>query len=156
MRQFFESYPKLNWATAGSQIPWGHNVLIMQKLDEVEKRLWYVNQTVENGWSRSMLGHSINSDLFSRQGKSINNFKAGLPEVQSDLAESILKDPYIFSFLALNKKCREKEIEQGMMDNIQRVLIELGEGFAFVGRQYSLEVAGKEYFIDLLVKIRKK
>ena len=150
MRQFAESYPNSNWATAVAQIPWGHNIILMQKIESSEERLWYAEQTIENGWSRSMLMNWINSDLYSRQGKAINNFKTTLPEAQSDLAEQVLKDPYNFSFLALDKKYREQELEQGLIDHIQNFLIELGHGFAFVKRQQRLEIGGKEYIIDLL------
>ncbi|MBP7075254.1 MAG: DUF1016 family protein [Rhabdochlamydiaceae bacterium] len=150
MRQFAESYPNESWATAVAQIPWGHNIILMEKVTNVDKRLWYVQQTIENGWSRSMLLSWIESDLYSRKGKAINNFKTTLPKIQSDLAEQVLKDPYNFSFLALDRKYREKELEQGLIDHIQNFLMELGQGFAFVERQYHLEVAGKKYVIDLL------
>ncbi len=101
MRQFAESYPNENWATAVAQIPWGHNIILMQKIESPQERLWYAKQTIENGWSRSMLMNWIETDLHSRQGKAINNFKNTLPEPQSDLAEQVLKDPYNFSFLVL-------------------------------------------------------
>jgi predicted nuclease of restriction endonuclease-like (RecB) superfamily len=133
-----------------SLIPWGHNIILIQKVTDQSERLWYAQQTIENGWSRSMLDTWINSDLYSRQGKSINNFKATLPDVQSDLAEQTLKDPYNFSFLALDSKHRERELEQGLVDHIQKFLLELGGGFAFVGRQYKVEVSGEDHFIDLL------
>lgn len=150
MRQFAESYPNENWATAVAQIPWGHNIILMQKLENPIERLWYAEQTIENGWSRSMLTTWIESDLYGRQGKAIHNFKNTLPEPQSDLAEQILKDPYNFSFLSLDRKYREQELEQGLIDHIQNFLIELGQGFAFVQRQKRLEIGGKEYVIDLL------
>jgi predicted nuclease of restriction endonuclease-like (RecB) superfamily len=150
MRQFAESYPSGISETAVSQIPWGHNIVLLQKVETAQKRLWYAEQILENGWSRNMLVNWIESDLHSRQGKSINNFKRTLPELQSDLAEQTLKDPYNFSFLALDKKYREQELEQGLIDHIQKFLMELGQGFAFIGRQHTLEVSGKEYSIDLL------
>lgn len=150
MRQFAEMYTDSNWAAAVAQIPWGHNIVLMDKVATIEQRLWYAQQTLVNGWSRSVLGMWIESDLYSRQGKAITNFKHTIPSPQSDLAEQTLKDPYNFQFLALEKKFREKELEQGLIDHIQKFLIELGEGFAFVGRQYKVEVSGKEYFIDLL------
>jgi predicted nuclease of restriction endonuclease-like (RecB) superfamily len=150
MRQFAEGYPDDISETAVSQIPWGHNIILLQKVDTIQKRLWYAHQILENGWSRAMLVHWIEADLHSRQGKAINNFKRTLPDLQSDLAEQTLKDPYNFSFLALDKKYREQELEQGLIDHIQKFLMELGQGFAFIGRQYSLEVSGKEYSIDLL------
>ena len=150
MRQFAESYPDENWATAVAQIPWGHNIILMQKVEALDVRLWYAAQTIENGWSRSMLTTWIETDLYGRQGKAIHNFQSTLPQPQSDLAEQVLKDPYNFSFLALDKKYREQELEQGLIDHIQNFLIELGHGFAFVQRQKRLEVGGKEYVLDLL------
>jgi predicted nuclease of restriction endonuclease-like (RecB) superfamily len=110
----------------------------------------YIQQVIENGWSRSILEHWIESDLYCRQGKAVTNFKQILPAIQSDLAEQVLKDPYNFSFLALDKEYREQELEQGLVDHIQKFLLELGDGFAFVGRQYCIEVEGEDYFIDLL------
>lgn len=150
MRQFAESYPDGISETAVSQIPWGHNIILLQKVDTAQKRLWYAEQTLENGWSRNMLVNWIESNVYDRQGKAINNFKRTLPGLQSDLAEQTLKDPYNFSFLAFDKKYREQELEQGLIDHIQKFLMELGQGFAFIGRQYNLKVSGKEYSIDLL------
>lgn len=150
MRKFAERFPDSNCAAAAAQIPWGHNMLLLDSLKGEVQHLWYINQTVENGWSRSTLDTWIKSDLYSRQGKALTNFKETLPEPQSDLAEQAIKDPYNFSFLALDKKHREAELEQGLIDHIQRFLLELGDGFAFVGRQYELQVAGKDYIIDLL------
>ncbi len=150
MRQFAECFPQDSWAAAAAQIPWGHNMVILDKLENLEQQLWYIQQTIENGWSRSMLEMWIESDLYRRQGKSITNFKKTLPPIQSDLAEQTLKDPYNFSFLALDKKYRERELEQGLMDHLQRFLLELGEGFAFVGRQFCIEIEGEDHKIDLL------
>ena len=150
MRQFAEMYADSNWAAVVAQIPWGHNIVLMDKVTTIDQRLWYAQQTLENGWSRSVLSMWIESDLYIRQGKAITNFKHTIPSPQSDLAEQTLKDPYNFQFLALEKKFREKELEQELIDHIQKFLLELGEGFAFVGRQYKVEVSGKEYFIDLL------
>lgn len=150
MRQFAESFPEDNWAAAAAQIPWGHNMVILDKIESPEQRIWYIQQTIENGWSRSMLEMWIESDIYKRQGKAITNFKTTLVPVQSDLAEQTLKDPYNFSFLALDKKYRERELEQGLMDHLQKFLIELGQGFAFVGRQYSIKAGKKDLSIDLL------
>jgi len=122
MRQFAESFPKEDYAAAAAQIPWGHNPLIIDRLDCLKERLWYIQQTIENGWSRSMLESWIESALYSRQGKAITNFKKTLPDQQSDLAEQTLKDPYNFSFLALDKKYRENELEEGLMDHLQNFL----------------------------------
>ncbi len=150
MRQFAEAYPESIRETAVSQIPWGHNIMLLQRVDTFQKRMWYAQQTIENGWSRDVLAAWIESNLYGRQGKAINNFKKTLPGLQSDLAEQTLKDPYNFSFLAFDKKYREEELEQGLIDHIQKFLMELGQGFAFIGRQYNLEVSGREYLIDLL------
>lgn len=150
MRQFAECYQDPNWAAAAAQIPWGHNMLILDVLEDIDQRIWYVKQTIENGWSRSTLDTWIKSNLYRRQGKAPNNFKITLPSPQSDLAEQIVKDPYNFSFLEIDRKHRERELEQGLMDHIQKFLLELGDGFAFVGRQYEIEVNRKTYKIDLL------
>jgi predicted nuclease of restriction endonuclease-like (RecB) superfamily len=150
MRKFAVSYAEENYAAAAAQIPWGHNMIILDKLEDIDQRKWYIQQTIENGWSRSMLEMWIESDLYKRQGKAITNFKQTLPIPQSDLAEQTLKDPYNFSFLALDKKHRESELEQGLMEHIQKFLLELGDGFAFVGRQYKIEVEGEDHLIDLL------
>jgi len=150
MRQFAESFPEDIWAAAAAQIPWGHNMIILDKIEKHDQRLWYIQQTIENGWSRSMLEMWIESDLYKRQGKAITNFKNTLVLPQSDLAEQTLKDPYNFSFLALDKKYRERELEQGLMDHLQKFLIELGQGFAFVGRQYPIKAGQKDLSIDLL------
>jgi predicted nuclease of restriction endonuclease-like (RecB) superfamily len=133
-----------------AQIPWGHNVLIMQKISDSKERLWYIQQTIENSWSRSFLDHWIDVKLYQRQGKATTNFKNTLPKIQSDLANQTIKDPYIFDFLTIRKKHDEQELEDKLVDHIQSFLIELGHGFAFVGRQYHLEVGKKDYYIDLL------
>lgn len=135
---------------AAVQIPWFHNVVLIEKVKDPEQRLWYARQTIEHGWSRSMLVHWIESDLYSRQGKSINNFKSTLPPAQSDLANQLLKDPYTFDFLALSEDAAERELEQGLLAHIRKFLIELGTGFAFVGQQVPIEVSGDDFSIDLL------
>lgn len=151
MKRFFEIYqdtPILQRPVA--KLPWGHNVTLMEKLTSNDERFWYAEQTIENGWTRPMLILWIESDLYSRQGKAITNFKNTIPNVNSDLAEQTLKDPYNFSFLSLDKKHREQDLEQGLIDHIQKFLLELGQGFAFVGRQVKLDFGGKDYQIDLL------
>jgi len=151
MCQFAEEYPDfpISQQLVG-QIPWGHNVILIQKVKDKSERLWYVQKTLENGWSRNSLSIWIDSDLYRREGKALTNFNNSLPKPQSDLAKQTLKDPYSFEFLSLRKDYDEKELEEGLMDHIQKFLLELGQGFAFVGRQYRLEVANSEYFIDLL------
>ncbi len=133
-----------------SQIPWWHNVIIISKIKDQGEALFYVQQTIQNNWSRAVLTHHIESRLFQRNGKAVTNFKATLPAPQSDLAQQILKDPYNFDFLLLRKKHDEKELEDALIEHVTRFLLELGAGFSYIGRQYKLEVGGDEYYIDLL------
>jgi predicted nuclease of restriction endonuclease-like (RecB) superfamily len=156
MRAFFQAYEKVAQAVRQLDalpifnIPWGHNIMLFQKLDSPKEQIWYAQKTIDHGWSRNMLELWIKSDLFKREGKAITNFKHTLPAPHSDLAQQSLKDPYLFDFLTLHKEHLEKEIEQGLIDHIQKFLLELGEGFAFVARQKHLEVGGADYYIDLL------
>lgn len=139
-------------AQAVRQIPWGHNILIFQQIKDHSKALWYVRKTVENGWSRNVLAHQIDSRLYERQAEKprIDNFTARLPAPQSDLARETLKDPYIFDFLSVGDDAHERELETALVERITRFMLELGKGFAFVGRQYHLEVGGEDFYIDLL------
>ena len=140
-----------------AQIPWSHNLILMEKLDKVEDRLWYANKAIENGWSRDVMSMWIKSELHIRQGKAVTNFKATLPAPQSDLAQQALKDPFLFDFLTLHEDHLEKDLEEGLVHHIQKFLIELGQGFAFMGRQYQINVEGDPYYLDLLfyhVKLR--
>jgi predicted nuclease of restriction endonuclease-like (RecB) superfamily len=132
------------------QIPWRHNILIVSKTRSVQEALFYIAQTVENGWSSDVLALQIKSDLYKRAGKSINNFKATLPDPTSELIEQTLKDPYHLDFITIAPKAKELDIEKQLVQHISHFLLELGKGFAFVGRQYSLVLGEKEYFIDLL------
>ena len=131
-------------------IPWGHNIAIIQKCKIIEEALYYVQNTIKNGISRNLLIHQIETNLFARDGKAITNFEATLPPLQSDLAKEITKDPYNFDFLCLTKGYQEKELENALTENITKFLLELGSGFAFVGKQYKLNVGGDEFRIDLL------
>jgi len=133
-----------------SLIPWGHNIVIIQKTKNLEQSLFYILKTIENNWSRTVLGFQIESRLFERQGKAITNFPLTLPKHQSDLANETLKDPYKFDFLNLTEKIQEKDIEDQLVNHITQFLLELGTGFAFIGRQYLLKVGENEYKIDLL------
>jgi predicted nuclease of restriction endonuclease-like (RecB) superfamily len=133
-----------------SELPWGHNRLLLTKLDTPSVRLWYARKVLEHGWSRAMLTHHIESHLHKREGKAVTNFQRTLPPAQSDLAEQTLKDPYNFDFLMLGNDARERDLEQGLLAHIQNFLLELGVGFAFVGRQYSMEISGQDYYLDLL------
>ncbi len=156
MRAFYLAYAKVSQAVRQIdelpffRIPWGHNVILLTKLKKDAHRLWYAEQTVANGWSRSSLEDWIKSDLINRKGKAITNFAEKLPAPQSRLAQEILKDPYNFEFLTLADGYREKELEKGLLDHIRKFLIELGKGFAFIGSQYPLEVDNKDYYLDLL------
>ena len=139
-------------AQAVRQIPWGHNILIFQGIDDKQKALWYVRKTVENGWSRNILNHQIESRLYERQAAkpTLDNFTERLPAPQSDLARETLKDPYLFDFLDVGEEAKERELETALVERITRFMLELGKGFAFVGRQYHLEVGGEDFYIDLL------
>lgn len=151
MKQFAEAYPALEISQQPvAKLPWGHNVVLINKLQSMEERIWYAQKAIENGWSRSILEMWIESDLFSRQGKAITNFKKTMPKPESDLANQTLKDPYCFEFLSMSEEAEERDIEEGLLNHIQNFLTELGVGFAFIGRQYRLEVDGDEFFIDLL------
>lgn len=132
------------------QIPWGHNCLIISKCKEIKEALFYVNETFENGWSRSVLEHQIESQLFKRRGNAVTNFSRTLPSTQSDLAAQLMKDPYSFDFLRLTKDYNERDLENALIENVAKFLLELGSGFAFVGKQYHLSVSQKDYYIDLL------
>jgi len=132
------------------KLPWGHIKLIITKIKETIEAEFYIQQTIENNWSRDILDLQIKSKLYERQGKSITNFKNTLPEPFSDLAIQTLKDPYVFDFLALDSKYRERDIETQLVQHITKFLLELGKGFAFVGQQYHLVIAENDYYIDLL------
>ncbi len=132
------------------QIPWGHNLTIVSKCNTVEQALFYVQKTIENNWSRSVLIHQIENDLFGRQGKAITNFENTLPMPQSDLAREIIKDPYNFDFLTLTEDYTERELEKGLIEHIAKFLLELGAGFAYVGKQVPLQVGQRDFFLDLL------
>ena len=133
-----------------AQIPWGHIKVIITKIKNIEEALFYIQKTKENNWSRDVLSLQIKSKLFQRQGASITNFSTTLPEPLSDLAQQTLKDPYVFDFLQLSEGYKERDIENQLVNHIKKFLLELGKGFAFVGQQYLLEIAEKEYYIDLL------
>ncbi len=132
------------------KIPWGQNIVIISKCKTVEEALFYVKETIDNGWSRAVLTHQIESGLYARSGKAITNFETHLPAPQSDLANQLLKDPYNFEFLTLTKDFKERELELGLIEHIAQFLLELGAGFAYVGRQVPLNVGDREFFIDLL------
>lgn len=139
------------------QIPWGHNIHIFSKAKSLGEARFYIQQTIENGWSRDVLALQLKSKLYDRQGKAISNFQLTLPDPQSELAIQTLKDPYVFDFLTMTKPFHEKDIEDQLLSHITKFLLELGKGFAFIGRQYHLLVGETDYKIDLLfyhIKLR--
>lgn len=151
MRFFAQHCPDRQFGQQpADQLPWFHVVTLLTKLDSPTEREWYAQQTVLHGWSRSTLELNIKSRLQQRQGSAVTNFVARLPAADSALAQETLKDPYLFDFLGLGHDAQEREIEDGLIRHITRFLLELGAGFAFVGRQFRLEVGGDEFFIDLL------
>ena len=151
MRKLAEAYPdRAIVQRCAAQIPWRHNQVLLEKLKDREKRLWYAQQSLESGWSRDILIMQIESDLYQRQGGAVTNFERTLPKPESDLAQQMIKSPYNFEFLSLGKEVQERELEKALVEHIREFLIELGVGFAFVGSQYRLEVQGDEFFIDLL------
>lgn len=132
-------------------IPWGHHKIIIDKCNgNPKKALFFVNQVIQNNWSRAVLLNFLDTDLYERQGKAITNFNLTLLAMQSDLAQEITKDPYKFDFITLTQSYNEKELKDALMDNIQKFLLELGNGFAFVGREYRIEIGSTENFIDML------
>jgi predicted nuclease of restriction endonuclease-like (RecB) superfamily len=151
MRAFAEAYPDFQFVQqAAAQIPWFHNCILLDKVKSQEERIWYAQHTIQNGWSRTILELQIESRLYQRQGKAVTNFEHTLTKLQSDLAQQVLKDPYSFDFLSLDTEAHERDIERSLVDHIQRFLLELGVGFAFVGRQYHMEVGDQDFYIDLL------
>ena len=141
---------KLDYHKLLFSIPWGHHLLLIEKIKDLQIRFWYIQQVIYNGWSREVLASMLKSDAFSRKKSITNNFDSFLPSPQSDLVKQTLKDPYIFDFLTLTKPFTERELETELVTHIQKFLIELGTGFAFVGRQYHFEAGNEDFYIDLL------
>ena len=133
-----------------AEIPWGHNLVLLNAVKNLSEREWYIQKTIEHGWSRAVLVHQVEFGAYYRQGKAVNNFDKTLPIPQSDLARQVLKDPYIFDFLSIADDVIERELEKKLLSHIQEFLLELGVGFAFVGRQYRLSVGNEDFYIDLL------
>ena len=153
MRKFYEEYPSAEiLQTLSAKLTWSHNILLINKVKDLNVRKWYMNETIKNGWSHDILEDQIKYKLYERQAiaDKVTNFENTLPDVQSDLAMQTMKDPYIFDFIVLKGQVKEKQIEDAMIDKIKNVLIELGNGFAFVGNQYKITVSDTDYFIDLL------
>ena len=151
MRLLAQAYPDPKFVQVTlAQLTWYHNITLLDKVKDSEERLFYINKAAQYGWSTPMMVQQIELNLYQRQGKTINNFKENLPSPQSDLANQLLKDPYIFDFLSIGKETHEREIEKSHTQHMQKFLLELGEGFAFVGRQYHMKVGEQDFYIDLL------
>ena len=151
MRAFAAAWPDRSIVQQlAAQIPWFHNCILLDRVSDATIRTWYVKAAIEHGWSRNILEIQIDTCAHERQGKAITNFKATLPPSDSDMATQVFKDPYLFDFLGTADPRREREVEQALVDHIQRFLLELGAGFAFVGRQVHLEFASHDYYLDLL------
>jgi predicted nuclease of restriction endonuclease-like (RecB) superfamily len=151
MRAFAEAWPDESFVQqVVGQIPWGHNLRILDCVKNASEREWYVRATIQNGWSRNVLVHQIEGGLFRRRGKASTNFLRTLPAPQSELALQVVKDPYNFEFLTLAEQVRERDLERALINHLRDFLLELGVGFAFVGSQHPLEVGGQEFRIDLL------
>jgi predicted nuclease of restriction endonuclease-like (RecB) superfamily len=151
MRSFAQAWPDDQFVQqVAAQIPWFHSCVLLDQVKNPGEREWYIRQTIENGWSRNVLVHHIESGLYQCQGKALTNFTRTLPAPQSELAQQIVKDPYNFDFLTLSQEAQERELERGLLDHIRDFLLELGVGFAFVGSQYPLQVGGEEFRLDLL------
>lgn len=153
MAQFANAYKDEQFVQqVVAQIPWGHNVFLLDKITDKKEREWYISQCIEYGWSRNVLIHQVESELYKRQVvvDKTNNFVALLPSPQSELAIQTMKDPYIFDFIPFRNDLEERDIEQSLVRNITKMLLELGSGFAFLGNQYHLNVGGDDFYIDLL------
>ena len=151
MRAFASAWPEHQIVQEVlAQITWYHNIALLEKLDDAQMRLWYARKAIANGWSHSILAMQIENAAYEREGKAITNFPAALPPPDSDMAAQVFKDPYLFDFLGTADPRREKEVEQALMDHIQRFLLELGVGFSFVGRQVHLEIGSQDFYLDLL------
>ncbi len=152
MAKFAEAYPNREFVqTVSAQIPWSHNIAILEKVKDAGQRVWYIQKTTENGWSHNVLVHQIESGLYQRQvlADKVSNFAERLPSPQSELAEQTMKDPYVFDFVPFRENM-ERDIEQALVHDVTRLLLELGTGFAFLGNQYHLNVGGDDFYIDLL------
>ena len=153
MAKFAETYPDREFVqTVSAQIPWSHNIAILEKVKDPEQRIWYIEKTAENGWSHSVLIHQIESGLYQRQvlANKVTNFEHRLPSPQSELAAQTMKDPYVFDFIPFREDMLERDIEQALVRDVTKLLLELGTGFAFLGNQYHLNVGGEDFYIDLL------
>ncbi|MGN0167920.1 MAG: YhcG family protein [Acetatifactor sp.] len=153
MAKYAQAYPDREFVqTVSAQIPWSHNIAILEKVKEPKQRIWYIQKTIENGWSHNVLIHQIESGLYQRQVTTdkISNFETRLSASQSELAVQTMKDPYVFDFIPFKEDMVEREIERALVQDVTKLLLELGTGFAFLGNQYHLNVGGDDFYIDLL------
>lgn len=151
MRSFAKDFSDFQFVQqSAAQLPWFHLVTIMDKVKDFAAREFYVIEAIGCGWARSVLNVQIETDLYNRQGRAITNFKERLPPTQSELAQNTLKDPYVFDLMSLGKEAQEREIEKSLVAHMEKFLLELGKGFAFVGRQYHLEIGNQDFYLDLL------
>ena len=151
MKLFYSEYKEDKiWQQVVAKLPWGHNLLLIQKIKDKNIRMIYAKATIKNGWSRNILEIQIKTDYHQRIGNSTNNFNTTIPPIDSDLANNTIKDPYIFDFLTLKENYKEKELEKAMIEKIKDVLLELGNGFSFIGNQYKISTDNNDYYIDLL------
>jgi predicted nuclease of restriction endonuclease-like (RecB) superfamily len=151
MRAFAEAYSDQEFVQqVVAQLPWGHQVRILDAVKDAKQREWYIRQAVQGGWSRNVLVHQIESKLFDRQGHALTNFDKTLPTPQSDLAQQLIKDPYNFDFLTFGPGAQERDLERSLIEHVRDFMLELGKGFAFVGSQYHLEIGDQDFFLDLL------
>lgn len=153
MAKFAEEYPDREFVQqVVAQIPWGQNIVLMDKISDQKEREWYIKKSAENGWSRNVLVHQIESGLYQRQVlvDKVSNFESRLPSPQSELAVQTMKDPYVFDFIPFREDMVERDIEQALVRDVTKLLLELGTGFAFLGNQYHLNVGGDDFYIDLL------
>lgn len=151
MRAFAEAWPDRTIVQrVVAQLPWRHNIALLEQLPDAKSRLWYAREAVRQGWSHSILGLQIEGQAYTRQGKAVHNFPTTIPPSDSDMAAQVFKDPYLFDFLGTADHRRERDVESALVAHIQRFLLELGQGFSFVGQQVHLEVGDKDFYIDLL------
>lgn len=151
MRLLAASYPDYEFVQQlVAQIPWGHNVRLLDRVTDAAERQWYIEATITHGWSRDVLVHQIEGRLYHRQGQAQSNFDRTLPAPQSELAQQLVKDPYNFDFLSLGEAAQERDLERSLLQHVREFLLELGVGFAFVGSQQHLEIGGQDYYLDLL------
>ncbi|BBZ04149.1 hypothetical protein MCHIJ_35860 [Mycolicibacterium chitae] len=151
MRSFAETWPQEAIVQAPlAQLPWYHHIALLEKLDSPDLRLWYAQSAIDEGWSRNILVHHIDTRFYDRVGKAITNFAQTLPPADSDMAQQATRDPYLFDFVGIADTRRERDLERALIDHVEKFLLELGQGFAFVGRQVHLEIDGNDFYTDLL------